>query len=425
MDLAASSTTGENIWMLVLDIMDAFHQLPLHPDEQHFTVVLFDGVYYVSRVLVFGSASAPTVWGRAASWLGRSTAAILVDQKASIQIYVDDPWYAAVGSRAYAVKVFTIAVLWATICGFPLAWAKGSAGTSVTWTGAVLTASRSEVIVKIPPEKADELRTTTARFLAANRIELKPLKRLAGQGSFLAGLVPQLRPFLGFLWAAIAQADTSASKTVFTKQIRHGLLWLHAFASRQRGVLSRIYTVPNTAPLVMSQICTDASPWGIGAVLWIEGVPVAWLADSLQKEDLIRFEAKPGESAFNTYWEGLAVLVALRVWRPRLRGKASVQLRADSLAVLGAAAKAASKSQPLNLIMREIALDEAETAWGLDWLAHVPGVANTWPDALSRLSAPEGKVIPPELARVERTSVPRRISKWWLTTQSPCRHGPS
>ena len=45
------------------DVTEAFHQVPLHPSEQAFAVASVAGVfYYVFRVLVFGSGSAPTVW---------------------------------------------------------------------------------------------------------------------------------------------------------------------------------------------------------------------------------------------------------------------------------------------------------------------------------------------------------------------------
>eukprot|EP00969_Alexandrium_andersonii_P282219 12477128-Alexandrium_andersonii.AAC.1 len=45
------------------DVANAFRQAPLSPDEQKFTVVVLRGKYYFFRVLVFGAASAPTVWG--------------------------------------------------------------------------------------------------------------------------------------------------------------------------------------------------------------------------------------------------------------------------------------------------------------------------------------------------------------------------
>eukprot|EP00969_Alexandrium_andersonii_P373419 15483982-Alexandrium_andersonii.AAC.1 len=67
---------SDSVSFLGTDVANAFHQVPLSPDEQMFTVVILQGMYYFFRVLVFGAASAPTVWGRFAAWLGRSSAVL-------------------------------------------------------------------------------------------------------------------------------------------------------------------------------------------------------------------------------------------------------------------------------------------------------------------------------------------------------------
>ena len=56
--------------------MDAFHRIPTSPAEYQCTACAAGDAFYYFRVLVFGAASAPTVWGRFAAWLGRSTAAL-------------------------------------------------------------------------------------------------------------------------------------------------------------------------------------------------------------------------------------------------------------------------------------------------------------------------------------------------------------
>ena len=108
-------------------------------------------------------------------------------------------------------------------------------------------------------------------------------------------------------------------------------------------------------------ITADASPWGIGAVLSQGGHPIAWLSDKLHQEDLDRFNATLGESAFTTTWEALAILVSLRVWRNNFPRNTRFSIRSDSLGALSAIAKMASPSKGLALILKEIALDEAGT----------------------------------------------------------------
>jgi hypothetical protein len=79
--------------------------------------------------------------------------------------------------------------------------------------------------------------------------------------------------------------------------------------------LVRAYPFFAEDPESLFCITTDASRWGIGAVLPIGSHPVAWLADQLHPEDLDRFDAKVGHSAFITTWEALEVLVAILAWR--------------------------------------------------------------------------------------------------------------
>ena len=79
--------------MLGADVSEAFHQVPLHESERQFAVAALGGKYYVFKVLVFGSSSAPTVSGRCAALLGRSTAAVVGTDPLRLQVYVDDPLY--------------------------------------------------------------------------------------------------------------------------------------------------------------------------------------------------------------------------------------------------------------------------------------------------------------------------------------------
>ena len=88
-----------------------------------------------------------------------------------------------------------------------------------------------------------------------------------------------------------------------------------------------------------------------------------------------------------------------------------VQMRSDSLSSLLTVSQLKAKSHGLGLISRELALLRAE--WGLQLigLAPVPGVANEWADALSRLRAPVPKQVPGPLARLTVERPPRRDAR--------------
>eukprot|EP00969_Alexandrium_andersonii_P278952 12328516-Alexandrium_andersonii.AAC.1 len=53
-----------------------------------------------------------------------------------LAIYVDDPLYVAGGSLGARAKECAVALLWATLVGYPLAWHKTTSGSVVIWIGA-------------------------------------------------------------------------------------------------------------------------------------------------------------------------------------------------------------------------------------------------------------------------------------------------
>ena len=63
-DVRQIATESTPTFFMGTGVTEAFHQVPLHPSEQAYTVASVAGVFCVFRVLVFGSGSAPTVWGR-------------------------------------------------------------------------------------------------------------------------------------------------------------------------------------------------------------------------------------------------------------------------------------------------------------------------------------------------------------------------
>ena len=220
------------------DVTEAFHQVPLHPSEQAYTVASVAGVFYVFRVLVFGSGSAPTVWGRYGAFLGRSTAAILGPDPVRLQVYVDDPIYAAAGHPREAARFLAVALLWARVAGFPLSWKKTECGRSLRWIGAQVTVEDDAVMISIPEDKGRELVIATRSLLSSNVCGARRLRSFAGLVSFYAGLIPFLRPFLSGIWAVLphrSEGDPNRSRWVHTNRVSHTA----ALAARSLVLLGR------------------------------------------------------------------------------------------------------------------------------------------------------------------------------------------
>lgn len=174
--------------------------------------------FIVYDVLVFGSKSSPTVWGRFAAYLGRIVCSILPE--VGTQVYVDDPIFVLPDSSHESRKLLALVLLILKIFGFPVKLEKAAAGSKVKWIGATLEAGESELgpftEVTIPPEKVEKLLGECQNFLKAPVVGVRQLWSFAGSMAFVAGLVPVLRPFLAPLWAVLPKGAANDGEKVTT-----------------------------------------------------------------------------------------------------------------------------------------------------------------------------------------------------------------
>jgi hypothetical protein len=276
--LRARQAPGEEAEWLVVDVANAFFNVPLSPLEWRYHCCRLGDRAVVFTCLLFGAGSSPGIWGRYAAWIGRSTAACFSDTELRMQVFVDDPLAIARGSLSDRTLRFTMALLWICIAGFPLSWPKGKVGQDVRWIGANLVLGSGDVVVSVPQERSVELEADTNRFLRAGTIRASELRAYAGKVSFYAGFITHLKPFLSCVWASLCPPEPPRANDgtlllrprtglppawVHTKRCRHALEWLRVFFERAAFGLSRSFSVDPPGP-VEACVSTDASPWGIG-----------------------------------------------------------------------------------------------------------------------------------------------------------------
>ena len=407
-----------------IDIRDAFHNVPAGKDRKY-TVARADGKFIIYNVLVFGSRSSPTIWGRFAAFIGRTLLCIVPEL--GCQIYVDDPIFVIPGKGENAARFLTLALLVFKIFGFPVKLAKASAGQVVKWIGAELSITQDPdgplVMVKIPEEKVEKLLQEVDNFLKAPVVGTRQLRSFAGGMAFVAGLVPILRPFLAPLWAALSKDSTNeggasstvsgkrlTGKLIHVKRIATSLAWIGALLRNQHGSLVRRFR-----PSLQDdgwELVTDACPWGIGGVLYHKTIPVRWFASDLTPELLGKFKASRGDSAWNTTWEAFALLVAIRLWLPDLPRLVACRVKSDNVGALRLLLSLVSSNTALATIAREIAMDMAENNYQLNELVHIKGVTNVFADALSRLYAPNPEPFP-NLGNAIKDPVPFFGDNFW------------
>ena len=250
---------------------------------------------------------------------------------------------------------------------------------------------------------------------------MRDLRTLAGKANHIAGVLYTWRPFLQELWAALynTNQDTQAPlNCVWTKQIMHTLTWILAFLTQQAGALRRVYTLD--AYLGRGDrisVKLDASPWGLGGILLINGLATAWFACPLCAFDYEVFGHEQGSSSGQQTWECLAVLVALRLWADEwLKERMVLEVRADSVAALTMAMCMKVSGKGPGMVSRELALLLGEAAFRPTVFSHIPGIANVTADGLSRRFEP-GKpfAVPEGLRRVPESHPPDRTPSWVLS----------
>ena len=183
--------------------------------------------------------------------------------------------------------------------------------------------------------------------------------------------------------------------------------------------MARTFRLEQPSDSEGNYFATDACPWGIGGVRFENHRPVEWFAAPLRDGDLRRFGASRGDSANNTTWEALAILVALRVWPPGTH--VLVRVRSDSLSALRSLVRQSSRAPNLNAIAREVALDSALGLYVIGTATHIPGISNSLPDDLSRQWAPQPHAFPPELQGVPEAKVPPTDRAFWRAAGDPSR----
>jgi len=464
----------EQIHTMVLDFENAFMGIPLARVEQCFNACYLEvpvvrtraaafpdevgsGQLIVWQVLGFGGKPNPLVYSRAASFAARTGQALLRPSAASrrgvrhgapgrLQLYVDDPVLSLSGSPAGAAVSIDLVLLWWLSIGPPLAWRKGSLGTaSHRWIGGIFdvrpisAASDAEraqvgnashfVVVSVPPDFVATLSEDLRLFTeGGGHIAEEDVQRTLGRCGRLAYLIPAARPFVAGLWGTLSAADASARHG--RREAPPGRLPIVRFRTAARWIYRLLNPPPRVEPwLPLEHLVTehlteitlarspraevDASPWGGGAALYVDGRLTEFWALRWSAADAAALETEIGDPAGQTSWELLALFLTLVLWGRSCRGP-GLALLGDNLGSLEAALNLRGRGV-LPKISREIAWRRARDGWRYA-AGHLPSERNGVADSLSRLDAPaaEAKGLPAEVAGATRRDPPDVESLWTL-----------
>ena len=164
----------------------------------------------------------------------------------------------------------------------------------------------------------------------------------------------------------------------------------------------------------VTEILCDASTTGLGACLVEDGTATECFHDELTVADEKVLGHRRGSSDGQQAWESLVILVALRIWSSKWRGRRiTLRVASDSVTALTALVKMKATGHGPAVVARELALDIAEALYDPSVVEHIPGVSNVAADWLSRAEKRSSSPMPPSLRNASFISVPRRSSEWW------------
>ena len=209
-----------------------------------------------------------------------------------LEVYVDDPVLAIRGTEETQTVNAAIAILGWAICGVKLAIRKGQIGTQVDWIGATFRIEQRSLVAEITAARLEEMRELTNELLRNNVVKVSVLRTYTGEAQSIAGLLYMWRPFVHMLYAALGpgSAGDAPPNCRWKRQILIPLTWIKAFLCQlEPGLLRRRWTVDSYlqrgAKVVVT---TDVSPWGLGAVLEINGLIVSRLSSAVTTTDRLR-----------------------------------------------------------------------------------------------------------------------------------------
>lgn len=402
LSLMESASPEEQILLMSADFADAFKQLPAMHREKRYLSGKALGGFFVYHKILFGVRTGPLVWGRVAALISRCTQALFEDQRCRLQTYVDDPLLACRGKLDTLVDIQNKVLLLWSVLGLKIAWPKGSTGTSVEWIGAKLEVNNDNksLQISVTPEKVDEWKLLVAQLSKKPLVSRKVLMRFTGKMSWAAGFIPQLKPFVRMLYAALSVKGNNADPdTVYQRQVDPAVSWISQFLHGLRGGISRTISAFKRHECQLD-FYVDASPWGGGAVKLDEtGRPLMTFALAWTPQDESLVGAKIGDPGSQALWEAYMMLKCVWQWlEPNRQG--FIRIRGDAQGVLASLVKRSAHSPLLNKVVREMALYLARHFVALEAL-HVWSENNTWADQLSR------GIWPSELAGLPTVDAPR------------------
>eukprot|EP00435_Cladocopium_sp_Y103_P065114 s1794_g27.t1 len=278
----------EDDWALELvgaDLRDAYCHLAVDEAEHRHCLAptLKEGEWVLFVSMLFGFRGAPLIMGRLAGAMSRQWQAAMED-KAMLQCYMDDPVLIVAGDRKTRDSLVSRMLYLAEVFGIQLAYEKGERGSKICWIGVSLEIDMEgkAILVSVPQKLIDEVLQKLGTW--AGMVSTKEFKSLTGKLSWIAGTLTRTRWAVSAFYGALTDSEREealnveearAAKREHDQRSKKGLIavkrvelakrWIEAYLQQEE--CWRCRKIPLQVDPPKWAVTTDASPFGVGAIL--------------------------------------------------------------------------------------------------------------------------------------------------------------
>lgn len=352
---------GQGCLMFKKDLRKAYRQIPICPHDYNLVAFCWQKHLFCDTVLSMGLSSAANICQRVTN----AVAYIMFTIGIAVLNYLDD--LAGVEKKENANFAYTCLGEVLEKCGLEESVDKACPPTEIMVFLGVLFNSIT-MTVEVTPERLVEIKTLVVDWLDRDSAKLNELQSLIGKLNYVAACVRPGRIFISRLLAWLRQFNGVKDKDVeIPSEVRKDLKWWDRFLYQYNGISIMIYDDWSRPDEIFS---TDACLTGIGGF----------------------FEGNYFHKAFPDFilgreWnicilEMLAIIVALRLWTDRLKGKCIV-VHCDNEAVCHVINSGRTRCPILQEGLRELCFLSAIAQCQLRSV-HLPGTENRLSDCLSR-----------------------------------------
>ena len=322
---------GKGCHLFKRDLKRAYRQIPVDVSDVPLLGYQFEGKFYFDLYLSMGLRSAAFICQRVTNAIRYMCQLMQI----AILNYLDD--LAGADAPELALKSYEELGNVLLSCGLEESKEKACPpSTCMTFIGVLF--NSEDLTLSVTPERVQELLDLLQLWLQKQSATLKELQSLVGRLSFVASCVQASRVFIARIlnWLRLIHGKKSAQP--IPSYVKLDLLWWSLFLPCFNGISMMLLEEFSEPDQVFS---CDACPTGCGGILGLEVFHEEFPPFIIQQQ--LHINAL----------ELLTIVVALKVWGKRLRGK-KVLILCDNMSSCNVINRGASKDPFHQSCLREI-----------------------------------------------------------------------